>query len=80
MTDYDKSQIRLILKNNPGITQSEILQHIKNYKMFGIWYQQKISRLLIEMKMNEENITRYPHFKKDSNRQVYKYYYGETNK
>ncbi len=80
MSDFEKCQIRIILRNNPGITQAEILQHIKDHNMPGNWYHQKVSILLKEMEMNNENITRYPCFRNDINRQVYKYYYGENNK
>lgn len=80
MTEFEKHQLRIILRNNPGITQAEILQHIKDLKMPGNWYQVKISRLLIEMKTNGENIIKQPYYRHDIKMWEYKYYYGETNK
>lgn len=54
--EFNKYQLRSIIRHNPGITSSELLYTLTEYKMVGNWYQQKISRLLLEMENIDKNI------------------------
>lgn len=76
MTEFEKHQLRIILRNNPGITQKEILYHIENYKMPGHWYHQKVSRILQHMILNGEPIKEISKYNNQLGRSVYTYYYN----
>lgn len=66
-----------IIRNNPGITQAEILECIKTYDTSENWYHQKVSMLLKEMEIHRKTIKRCPYFNKNINRQIYRYYIAD---
>lgn len=66
--DYEKFQISVIVRNNPGITRKELLKKLS--MMGGTWYLRKLSRRL--NKMNSIKCIRW--FNKDINRYEYKHF------
>jgi hypothetical protein len=66
--DYEKFQISVIVRNNPGITRKELLKKLS--MMEGTWYLRKLSRRLNKM----DSIKCIRWFNKDINRYEYKHF------